>query len=630
MGGVFISYRREDTAGFAGRIYDRLASGLGREKIVFDFGALIRGADLVDVISDRVGKCDVLVVLISPHWITTADENGRRRIDDPHDFVRIEIEAALERGVRVIPVLVDGAAMPRPEDLPEGLKKLTRRQGIEISHDRFDADVERLVRVLSLLEEELGSRETAESEAIARAKGKSEEAAKPPNVVDRGRVQETARKAEHLFISYCNEDEAEARSLVDDLEKRGPKCWLASRDVQFNYQKEIVEAIRGALALIVVVSERANSSDEIPKEISLARKYKVKAIPVRIENTWPSGALEYELSNAQNIDLFKDRDREISRLILLLGPAAPQEPAEAKRAERAERERREAAEAEEKPEASWKAEQARRPAEPQALHRADQMTPLVDATIAKPSGETPLYARLGGKNKLAVILTMIGAIVFFAVILVSQDAARRWVTSTTLSPGTATTPAATPSPSTASAPASPAETPAQKIEKGDDTYGRVGNLGKSGSTVAQVQAIHGTVTGAGYDHSVLRAMIMKQAIEYNLAGSAMNYPNDVIVFTLQGEVEGLNDAIASIQQGTRKSPNVLVETKPSAVDPVLGTFTIPAWTSTTRNITNPYDLVFSLRRSDGKLSPTDAENVWHGILKSTLKGDDLKKLGPGD
>jgi len=152
-GGVFISYRREDTAGFAGRIYDHLTTSLGHENVFLDVDNIPPGLDFVEVLSERVGKCDALVAVIGKDWVSSADKGNRRRIDDPHDLVRIEIEAARERNVRVIPVLLEGAAMPRPEDLPESLKKLSRRQAIEISHARFDADVDRLTRALSQLEE---------------------------------------------------------------------------------------------------------------------------------------------------------------------------------------------------------------------------------------------------------------------------------------------------------------------------------------------------------------------------------------------------------------------------------------------------------------------------------------------
>ena len=139
LGGVFISYRREDSGGFAGRIYDRLTNRLGRERIFFDVDNIPPGMDFVDVLTERVGACGVLIAVIGKNWISSADEDNRRRLDDPNDFVRIEIEAALARGVWVIPVLVDGAAMPKPEELPDSLKKLRRRQAIEISHSRFNS-----------------------------------------------------------------------------------------------------------------------------------------------------------------------------------------------------------------------------------------------------------------------------------------------------------------------------------------------------------------------------------------------------------------------------------------------------------------------------------------------------------
>jgi acylphosphatase len=143
------------------------------------------------------------------------------------------------------------------------------------------------------------------------------------------------------------------------------------------------------------------------------------------------------------------------------------------------------------------------------------------------------------------------------------------------------------------------------------------------------QAISGFVTGND-QHVGFRAMIMKQAIEYNLAGSAKNLPDMVVNFTLQGHPKRLDDAVEAIQKGTKKSSDIKVRTTPGTVLPGLTTFTIFAWTSTTRNITNPYDLVFHLRPNDEKVSPADVKTVWNGILRSTLKGEDLKKLGADD
>jgi uncharacterized protein YecT (DUF1311 family) len=155
LGGVFISYRREDSGGFAGRIYDRLTRSLGDENVFFDVDSIAPGVDFVDTLSDRLGRCDALVAVIGRSWLSSADANNRRRLDNPNDYVRLEIGAALQRSIRVIPVLVDGATLPKDGDLPESLAKLTRRQAIEISLTRFDSDVERLIEALSVLEGDL-------------------------------------------------------------------------------------------------------------------------------------------------------------------------------------------------------------------------------------------------------------------------------------------------------------------------------------------------------------------------------------------------------------------------------------------------------------------------------------------
>src|SRR4029450_444950 len=99
-------------------------------------------------ITAAVASCDVLLALIGDQWVTIADEEGRRRIDDPDDFVRLEIEAALTRNVRVIPILVGGATMPRADELPPSMAMLVRRQALGLSPERFDFDTSRLLKVL--------------------------------------------------------------------------------------------------------------------------------------------------------------------------------------------------------------------------------------------------------------------------------------------------------------------------------------------------------------------------------------------------------------------------------------------------------------------------------------------------
>jgi TIR domain len=147
-GRIFISYRREDAGYPAGWLFDRLAERFGDRQIFKDVDSIELGDDFVEVIGEAVGASDVVLALIGDKWLTVADEEGDRRLDDPMDFVRIEIEAALQRKVRVIPILVEGARMPREDQLPPSLAPLARRQALELSPARFGSDTGRLLRVL--------------------------------------------------------------------------------------------------------------------------------------------------------------------------------------------------------------------------------------------------------------------------------------------------------------------------------------------------------------------------------------------------------------------------------------------------------------------------------------------------
>jgi TIR domain len=147
-GRIFISYRRGESAYPAGWLYDRLADHYGKDQVFKDVDDIELGEDFVEVITAAVGSCDVLLALIGVQWLTITDVHGRRRLDDPDDFVRLEIEAALARNVHVIPVLVGGAAMPSAEELPESLARLARRQALELSPDRFGFETSRLLRRL--------------------------------------------------------------------------------------------------------------------------------------------------------------------------------------------------------------------------------------------------------------------------------------------------------------------------------------------------------------------------------------------------------------------------------------------------------------------------------------------------
>jgi hypothetical protein len=144
-GQIFISYRPDDASSAARRLYDRLSAHCAQNQIFMDADT-DPGSDFVEAIEKNAGTCDVLIAVIGKRWLSAADEAGKRRLDNPEDFVRTEIGTALERGIRVIPVLVDGALMPRSDELPDELKPLARRRAISVNSGRFgDDDSEPLI-----------------------------------------------------------------------------------------------------------------------------------------------------------------------------------------------------------------------------------------------------------------------------------------------------------------------------------------------------------------------------------------------------------------------------------------------------------------------------------------------------
>jgi serine/threonine protein kinase len=159
---VFISYRRDDSAGMAGRLYDRLQTRFGAENVFMDIDTIPLGVDFREHLESGVRKCDVVVVILGRNWAARTPEGGRR-LDDPKDFVRIEIEAALARGIPVIPVLVDQMRMPAESELPPGLAGLAYRNAIEVAHGRdFHVHVDRLIKGIELMMEK---RQPPESES---------------------------------------------------------------------------------------------------------------------------------------------------------------------------------------------------------------------------------------------------------------------------------------------------------------------------------------------------------------------------------------------------------------------------------------------------------------------------------
>lgn len=146
---VFVCYRRHDTGGRAGRLFDNLKAHLpGRVFMDLDRDSIAPGVSYIDAIEEALGSCQVLIAVIGRQWLTVTDKHGRRRIDDPDDELRLELTRALKRKIRVIPVLVDSAELPTEEERPHGLEMLWPLQSIHVSDDGWHADLVPLLQAI--------------------------------------------------------------------------------------------------------------------------------------------------------------------------------------------------------------------------------------------------------------------------------------------------------------------------------------------------------------------------------------------------------------------------------------------------------------------------------------------------
>ena len=142
---VFISYRREDTADAAGRVYDRLSRLLSKSNVFFDVSTIGGGEDFKEKIVSAIGRSDAALVFIGREWLAPVQPTGKARIWEASDYVRAELRAAMARPILVLPVLVAGAQMPQPEQLPEDVKGITTKNALPLRHESFDDDTENIV-----------------------------------------------------------------------------------------------------------------------------------------------------------------------------------------------------------------------------------------------------------------------------------------------------------------------------------------------------------------------------------------------------------------------------------------------------------------------------------------------------
>jgi TIR domain len=167
---IFISYRREDAVAHAGRLYDRLAPHFGKEHVFRDIDTIKPGEDFVEALEKTIEACDVFIAVIGRQWLSATDEDGRRRIDLSEDVLRREVEIALDRNIRVIPLLVQGARMPKADELPQAISAFARRHAFYLPDEGFHRAVDELIAAIESVSPPAKS--VAAEKAQAEARGK--------------------------------------------------------------------------------------------------------------------------------------------------------------------------------------------------------------------------------------------------------------------------------------------------------------------------------------------------------------------------------------------------------------------------------------------------------------------------
>ena len=174
-GKIFINYRHSDEPGFVQALYSYLEQAFRSERLFRDVDNIEPGLDFVRVLEEQVAECDLMISVIGKDWLDARAETGVRLLDDPDDFVRIEIKSALKQGKRVIPVLVGAARLPRSDELPETMKPLTRLHAVRLTHDQFRNDTQILIDAIQRILETAEAARDVQAEA-ARQPGQQQQA----------------------------------------------------------------------------------------------------------------------------------------------------------------------------------------------------------------------------------------------------------------------------------------------------------------------------------------------------------------------------------------------------------------------------------------------------------------------
>lgn len=343
MSQIFISYRRQDAAGAAGRLQEGLAARFGRDAVFFDMESLTPGANFADAMRQAVETCKLMVIVIGPHWASATGPDGRRRMDDPHDFIRAEVAAGLRFDRPILPVLVDGAQMPRASDLPEDLRALTHFNALVLGHRDWQGDLGLLG---DAVERHLGVRQAVQPMAPRRGSSfltrlghawhvltdRGVPGAPPAPVPSaspaRARAAPTKQPEPHaVFISYSSLDESLVDRVVAAVEAEGRRCWIAHRDIPpgvVSWAAPIVMAIASSRLAVILLTEHSIGSDEVLREVTIAADEKIPMLAVSLDATPLAPGLRYFFTAGQRVDLIGlAADDQVARIVPAVGQACP-------------------------------------------------------------------------------------------------------------------------------------------------------------------------------------------------------------------------------------------------------------------------------------------------------------------
>jgi hypothetical protein len=286
---IYVSYRRQDEAGTAGRLFDRLSQSFESQNIFIDVDAIAPGVDFAAAIKQEVQFADVFLVLIGAMWTRASDDHGRPRIQNPEDFVRLEIEAAIASQKPIIPVLVGGARVPLQVDLPASLRSLTQYNAAELRHATFRRDVDQLVTGIKQI---VGKR--------------SSELAISPN------------RQTSVFVSHATVDRDWVETeIVDFLSGNNLKPWYSDRAISTStqWEREILKGLQVCEWFSLVVSPAAAKSDWVKDELFWAMENRPTRIVPIIMKKSDLYQFHIRLPRIQNIDFTVDRTAACQKLL---------------------------------------------------------------------------------------------------------------------------------------------------------------------------------------------------------------------------------------------------------------------------------------------------------------------------